>query len=54
MYGISFDIPFCINLFHPGILVRNEATKLRLEQRLQGLQGSIIMSGLVFLHRLFT
>jgi hypothetical protein len=40
---------FCPNLFHSGILVRNDATKDRLQQRLQ---GSLIMSGLVFLRQL--
>ena len=44
------DTPFCTNPFYPGILVRNDATKVRLEERLE---GSLIMSGLISLHQLF-
>ena len=46
------DASFCTNLFHSGILVRNDAAKDRLERRLN--KSSIVMSGLVFPHRPFT
>ena len=51
MYGILLDIPFYINPFHSGILVRDDAAKTKLEQRLQ---GSIIMLGLTFMRQTYT
>lgn len=50
VWYLASDTLFCTNLFYPGILVRNDATKDRLQQRLE---GSLIMSGLGFLHRPF-
>jgi hypothetical protein len=54
MYGISFGILFCTNPSHSGVIVRNEVTKARLQQKFKGLRGGLIMSGLVFLRQPFT
>jgi len=45
------EISFCANPPHSGILVRNDAARDRLQQRLG---NSIIMSSLTFLCQLFT
>jgi len=44
------DTLSCTNPFHPGILVRNDATKDRLQKRLE---SSLILSGLTFPHQPF-
>ena len=54
MYGIPFGIPFCTNPSHSGVIVRNETTKARLQQKFKGLRGGIVMSGLILLRQLLT
>ena len=51
MYGISFMTFRSVPKFPPGILVRNDAARDRLQQKLQ---NSIIMSGPTFSRQVFS
>ena len=48
---LFYDIFLCTDTFHSGILVRNDAARDRLQQKLK---NSIIMSDPTFLAQLFT